>query len=259
MAMMDVQLNSWLLFDHAPRHFGTTEVVTHFGPEGVHRYTYSDFARRTQQLMHALDQLGITKGERVATLAWNSYRHLECYFGVPCSGRILHTLNLRLSPAELGWIIADADDRALLVDLDLVPLLERIPAADLRGVERIVVLSERVPDSSIPGLLAYEELLAEQPASYPPPDIDERSPLGLCYTSGTTGRPKGAVYTHRSTVLHSLVASSAAGLGIGPQDCILPQVPMFHVNAWGMPYAPLGSPARGFHFDSAVQIALMQL
>ena len=244
MAMMDVQLNSWLLFEHAPRHFGTTEVVTHLGPEGVHRYTYTDFARRAQQLMHALDQLGIGQGERVATLAWNSYRHLECYFGIPCTGRILHTLNLRLSPAELGWIIADADDRALFVDRDLVPLLERVPEADRRGVERIVVLSDLVPESSLPDLLAYERLLAEQPESYPPPDIDEHSPLGLCYTSGTTGRPKGAVYTHRSTVLHSLAASSAAGLDIGPGDCILPQVPMFHVNAWGMPYAGVATGAK---------------
>ncbi len=244
MAMMDVQLNSWLLFEHAPRHFGTTEVVTHLGAEGVHRYTYTDFARRSQQLMHALDQLGIGKGERVATLAWNSYRHLECYFGIPCTGRILHTLNLRLSPAELGWIIADADDRAILVDHDLVPLLERVPEADRRGVEHIVVLSDQVPELSLPSLVAYEPLIAGQPDRYPPPEIDERSPLGLCYTSGTTGRPKGAVYTHRSTVLHSLAASSAAGLGIGPDDCILPQVPMFHVNAWGMPYAGVATGAK---------------
>jgi len=244
MGMMGVQLNSWLLFEHAPRHFGTTEVVTRVGSEGVHRHTYADFARRSQQLMHALDRLGIGRGERVATLAWNSYRHLECYFAVPCTGRILHTLNLRLSAAELGWIIADADDRAIFVDRDLVPLLERVPEADLRGVERIVVLSDQVPESSLPELLPYEGLIADQPEGYPPPTIDEHTPLGLCYTSGTTGRPKGAVYTHRSTVLHSLAASSAAGLRIGPEDCILPQVPMFHVNAWGMPYAGVATGAK---------------
>ena len=244
MAMMDAPLTSWLLFSHAATHFAGTEVVTRLGSGEVHRYTYADFAHRSQQLMHALDRLGIQPGERVATLGWNSYRHLECYFGVPCAGRVLHTLNVRLSPAELGWIIADADDRAIFVDADLLPLLEQVPAADRRGVRHVVVLAGAVPDSSLPGVLSYEELIGGEPGSYPRREIDERAALGLCYTSGTTGRPKGVVSTHRSAVLHSLAVSSGAGMGIGPRDCALPVVPMFHASAWGMPHAAVAVGAK---------------
>jgi len=248
MSMMDVPLNAWLLFGHADRHFGDTEVVTRRGPGDVHRYTYADFARRAQQLMHALDRLGVAEGERVATLAWNSYRHLECYFAVPCAGRVLHTLNLRLPAAELSWIIEDADDRAILVDADLLPLLEQVPEASLRRVRHIVVLDEdgpsTVPGSARPGLISYEELIGGERESYPPKTVDERAPLGLSYTSGTTGRPKGVVGTHRSTVLHALAVSSGAGMSIGPQDCVLPVVPMFHANAWGMPHAAVAVGAK---------------
>ncbi len=244
MAMMDVPLNAWLLFGHAARHFADTEVVTRRGPGDVHRYTYADFARRAQQLMHALDRLKLDEGERVATLGWNSYRHLECYFSVPCTGRVLHTLNLRLSPAELGWIIADADDRVIFADADLLPLLEQVPAPGLRRVRHIVVLSAAVPRSALPGLVSYEELIGGEREDYPPKPVDEHAPLGISYTSGTTGRPKGVVYTHRSTVLHSLAVSSGAGMSIGPQDCVLPVVPMFHASAWGMPHAAVAVGAK---------------
>jgi fatty-acyl-CoA synthase len=244
MAMMDVPLNAWLLFGHAGRHFADAEVVTRRGPGDVHRYTYADFARRAQRLMHALDRLGCPAGERVATLAWNSYRHLECYFAVPCTGRVLHTLNLRLSPAELGWIIADADDRVIFVDADLLPLLERVPERDLRRVRHIVVLSDTVPESALPRLDGYEELIGGEPDDYPPQPIDEGTLLGISYTSGTTGRPKGVMYTHRSTVLHSFAVSSGAGMSIGPQDCVLPVVPMFHASAWGMPHAAVAVGAK---------------
>jgi fatty-acyl-CoA synthase len=242
--MTDVPLNSWLLFGHAARHFAGTEVVTRLGPGNVHRYTYADFARRAQQLMHALDRLGVPEGERVATLGWNSYRHLECYFAVPCAGRVLHTLNLRLSPAELGWIIADADDRAIFLDAELLPLLEQVPEPCLHRVRHIVVFSDTVPSSTLPGLTSYEELIGDEPGTYPRKPVDERAPLGICYTSGTTGRPKGVVYTHRSTVLHSFAVSSAAGMGIGPQDCVLPAVPMFHASAWGLPHTAVAVGAK---------------
>ena len=237
MAMMETPLNTWLLFGHAPRYFADTEVVTRFPDGRVHRYTYAEFARRAQQLMHALDRLGVAGGERVATLAWNGYRHLEAYWAVPCSGRVLHTLNLRLSPDDLAYIIGHADDRVILCDPDLLPLLEEVrDRGALAGVRHIVVLGDEVPDTSLPGVVAYEELIADLPDAYEPRDIDERSPLGLCYTSGTTGRPKGVVYTHRSTVLHAIAGSSPAAMNIGPGDCALPVVPMFHANAWGMPY-----------------------
>ncbi|MGI5193584.1 long-chain fatty acid--CoA ligase [Streptomyces sp. CA-288835] len=237
MAMMDTPLNTWLLFDHAPRYFPDTEVVTQFADGSRHRYTYADFGRRAQQLMHALDSLGLGRGDRVATLAWNSYRHLEAYWAVPCTGRVLHTLNLRLSPEDLAYIIGHADDRAILVDADLLPLLEKVHArGGLAGVAHIVVLADSVPETSLPGVFAYEELLADRPEEYAPVDIDERTPLGLCYTSGTTGRPKGVSYTHRSTVLHAIAASSQAAMAIGAADCVLPVVPMFHANAWGVPY-----------------------
>lgn len=244
-AMMDTQLNSWLLFAHAERHHAEVEIVSRLVSGEVDRYTYADYSRRTRQLMNALDGLGLAAGAPVATLAWNHHRHLECYFGIPCTGRLLHTLNVRLSPAELAYIIQDAGDRAILADPDMLPLLEQVrDHGGLAGVEHIVVLAADVPDTSLDGVLAYEQLLAAQPTDYAERDIPESTPLGLCYTSGTTGRPKGVVYTHRSTFLHALAVTSAAAMSIGPSDCTLPLVPMFHAMAWGMPQAALAVGAK---------------
>ena len=261
MAMMDVPLGTWLLFANAARHFAHTEVVTRVQDGSLHRYTFGDFAGRAQRLMHALDGLGIAPGERVATLAWNGSRHLEAYFAVPCTERVLHTLNLRLSPEDLAYIIGHADDRAILVDPDLVPILEKVGPDALAKVEHVVVLGEEVPESSLPGLIAYEDLIADLPESYPRRDIDERTPSGICYTSGTTGRPKAAVYTHRSTFLHSLGVLTASGMNFGPADTVLPVVPMFHANAWGVPHAAVAAGTKlvftGPHLDPASVVDLM--
>jgi fatty-acyl-CoA synthase len=197
--------------------------------------------------MHGLEGLGIAPGERVGTLAWNTHRHLEAYFAVPCSGRVLHTLNLRLSRDDLAYIINHAGDAALLVDPDLLPLVEEIQD-EIPSVRKIVVFGPDVPATSLRGVVSYEDLIADQPHRYNAPRLDERSVMGLCYTSGTTGRAKGVSYTHRSTFLHALAVTSMAGMAIGPGDCVLPVVPMFHATAWGMPYASTAVGAKQVFF-----------
>jgi fatty-acyl-CoA synthase len=249
--MMETPLNAWLLFENAPVHAPQGELVSR-SPDGeVERHTYTEFGARTRQLMRALDHLGLDGDATVGTLAWNSARHLEAYFAVPCTGRVLHTLNLRLSAEDLAFIIGDAGDQAVLVDPDLLPLLEEA-LLHLPPLDHVIVLGDKVPETSIPGVIAYEDLLADQPAEYPRRDIDERRPMGLCYTSGTTGRPKGALYTHRSTFLHALACTSHAAMSIGPGDAVLPQVPMFHANAWGMPYAATAVGAKQVFFAGAL-------
>ncbi len=236
MTMMQASLNSWLMFEHAGKYFADTEIVTQIGPKQRHRYTYREFSQRTQQLMHALDRLGLEDQAHVATLAWNGYRHLECYFAIPCTGRVLHTLNPRLPTPDLEFIIQDAEDEVIFVDENLLPVLERVKGA-LSGVRQVVVFADEVPKSGLANVLSYEQLLADQPKVYPRREIPEETTLGICYTSGTTGRPKGAEYTHRSTYLHAITTTSGAATGLGPQDCGLAVVPMFHVNAWGSPFA----------------------
>ncbi len=250
--MMDLPLNAWLLFDHGPAHAPEAELVSRDPAGRVERGTYAESGRRAQQLMHGLDRLGLARNDVVASLAWNSARHLEAYFGVPCTGRVLHTLNARLPAEELAFIMQDAGDRAVLVDPDLLGLLEESLAHQPRP-EHIIVLADSVPDSSIPGLIAYEDLLADESTTYPRLPIDEREPMGICYTSGTTGRPKAAVYTHRSTFLHALAVTSHAGMSIGPGDAVLPQVPMFHANAWGMPYAAAAVGAKQVFFAGPLE------
>jgi fatty-acyl-CoA synthase len=252
--MMDEQLGAWLLFDQIAHHARATEVVTLVGASGrIHRATYGEVAARAQQLMHALDTLGVPEGAPVATLAWNSQWHLECYFGIPCAGRIIHTVNVRLSADEIAYILADAGDRVVFADADLLTVLGQATKG-FSTVDTVVVFGD-VPEGSPGNLISYDELLAAESDSYPWRRIDEYTTLGLCYTSGTTGSPKGVAYTHRSTFLHALAATSATACRVGPGDTVLPMVPMFHASAWGLPYAAAGAGAKQVFLAGAAQPA----
>src|SRR2546423_2505988 len=216
--------------------FPSKEIVTR-REAGRHRYTYADFGQRLAQLAHALKELGIGYGDRVGTLAWNNYRHLELYLAVPCAGAVLHTLNPRLFPEHLQVVITDAEDKVIFVDASLVPALQRV-AGSLKSVKQFVVMTDGpAPDGQLQPIASYEELIAGRPSVYPWPDLEERDAAAMCYTSGTTGKPKGVVYSHRSSVLHSFGIAIGGGIGLQESDSVLPIVPMFHANAWGLPYA----------------------
>ncbi len=206
---------------------------------GDFRYTYADFYKRVCRLANVLSELGVKRGDRIGTLAWNQHRHFELYLAVPCYGAVLNTLNLRLFEDQLAYVIKHADDRIIFVDDDLVPLLERIKDK-LAGVEHIIVMTDEkeLPSTSLDSVRSYEELMGGASETFDfPDDIDEWSPAAMCYTTATTGDPKGVVYTHRSIYLHSLTMGLADTLGLCESDVILPMVPMFHVNAWSLPFA----------------------
>jgi acyl-CoA synthetase (AMP-forming)/AMP-acid ligase II len=227
------------LIVHADRHHRSTEIVSRRVEGDIHRTTWGAVAARARRVANALDGLHLGFGERVGTLAWNGYRHLELYFGVSGSGRVLHTLNPRLHPEQLVWIVNHADDRALCFDMSFLPLVQAV-WSKCPGVKHWIALcdADKLPaDSGIPGLTSYEAWIAGQPDTYTWPEFDENCASSLCYTSGTTGNPKGAVYSHRSTLLHAYGAALPDALGCSARDAILPVVPMFHVNAWGLPYS----------------------
>ncbi|MCB1394435.1 MAG: long-chain-fatty-acid--CoA ligase [Rhodobacter sp.] len=237
--MMQQPLLISSLLTHAERHHPEQQVVTRRVEGDLHRITYRDLAARSRRLAKALAGLGMAQGTRVGTLAWNTDRHLELYYAVSGSGAVLHTLNPRLHPDQLAWIAGDADDRILCFDLTFLPLVEAV-APRLTGVRHFVLMTDcaHMPaETKIPGLLCYEDLLAAQDDRFDWPEFDENTASSLCYTSGTTGNPKGVLYSHRSTVLHTWASALPDSLGLSAADAVLPVVPMFHVNAWGLPYS----------------------
>ncbi len=231
--MMDFQLTLPVILRRAETFYGNKTIVTRQPDKSIHRYTYADFTKRTERLAVALKNLGIKEGERVATLCWNHYQHLEMYFAVPSAGCVLHTLNLRLSPDDLEYIINHADDSAIVVDQVLLPLFEKIKSK-IHPKHVIVIANAGQPVGE--GYLDYEKLIdSAHEKDFIPFEGNENTAAAMCYTSGTTGRPKGVLYSHRSIMLHALIAF-ADGVGVRDEDVVLPVVPMFHVNAWGLPF-----------------------
>jgi fatty-acyl-CoA synthase len=236
--MMDYQLTLTPLLERARRLFPKKEIVTKAGP-GLEHFTYEQMTERVARLANALEKLGIKRGERVATFAWNNVRHLELYWAVPCMGAVLHPLNLRLPGDQVAYIIAHADDQVLFVDPTLLPAVEKL-APHLKNIKHYVVMGDKVPEGcALNPVHAYEDLLANASPEYPWPHLDENDAAAMCYTSGTTGNPKGVVYSHRSIYLHSLGLSMTDSFGLSEKDVLMPVVPMFHVLAWGTPYAGL--------------------
>jgi len=236
--MMDMPLLVSGILQHAARHHGETEIVSRRVEGDLHRYTYTDCERRSRQMADALSREGVSIGDRIATLAWNGYRHMERYYAGGGMGAAIHTTNPRPHPEQSAWIGNHAGDVHLAFDLTFLPIVEAI-AAHCPNVKSWIAMvdEDRQPTSAkLANLVNYEQLLARGSAEYRWPEIDERTAVGLCYTSGTTGNPKGAMYTHRSTVLHAYAAALPDAMGASSRDCILPVVPMFHVNAWGLPY-----------------------
>lgn len=235
--MQDWPLRVHSILDHAARMHASQEIVTRTVEGSIHRTDYGGLARRARQVAAALRKLGVGQGDRIGTLAWNTYRHVEAWYGIAGIGAIYHTLNPRLAGDQISFIMNDADDRLLFTDLTFVPLLEKLRDACV-GKRPIVVMTDRanMPDSML-DLLCYEDLIAGEDAEFRWVEVPETAPVGLCYTSGTTGAPKGVVYTHRSNVLHSLTVQASGVLGFTPMSSVLPIVPMFHANAWAIAFS----------------------
>ncbi|NML47959.1 long-chain fatty acid--CoA ligase [Ramlibacter sp. G-1-2-2] len=259
--MMAAPLSLNHLLERAGRLFAGNEIVSRLPDKSLRRHSYGEFYRRARALASALQKLGLKKGERVATLCWNHHAHLECYFGIPAAGGVMHTLNLRLAPDEIGWIAGNAQDRFLVVDDVLLPLYEQF--AGLHRFEQVIVFpfsGKPVPE----GFANYEALLdAADPDGFDYAPHEEDDPIAMCYTSGTTGRPKGVAYSHRSTILHTLVASLGDFWGLRGTDVVLPVTPMFHANSWGMPYGAVMMGVKlvfpGPHLHPEDLLDLMQL
>ncbi len=243
--MMDYSLDTQAILRRGGQIFGAQEVVTRRSDGSYHRYTLKQLERRVHRLINVLRDLGIKPGDRVGTLCWNHYRHLELYFAISSMGAVLHTLNIRLSAEQLEYIINHADDQLIFVDSSLTDILEPL-AQQCPGVGGYVVIDEQdqPAQTSLPNTLEYETLLAGVADQAELPALDENSAAAMCYTSGTTGNPKGVVYSHRSIYLHTVAVMTTDGYGLSQRDRVLPFVPMFHANAWGLPYAALFSGSR---------------
>jgi len=237
--MMQQPLLISSLLVHAERHHGDQEVVSRRVEGDIHRTTYRELASRSRRMAKAIATLGVKPGERVSTLAWNGYRHMELYYAVSGSGAVLHTLNPRLHPDHVVYIADHAEDQVLFFDMTFLPLIEAI-APRVKTIKHFVAMTDRAhmpPDSKVPKLLCFEDLVDAQDDHFEWPSFDENLASSLCYTSGTTGNPKGVLYSHRSTLLHTFAIALPDALNCSARDTILPVVPMFHVNAWGLPYA----------------------
>jgi len=236
--MMDTPLLISALAEHAARNYAEREIVSITADNPLHRYTYRECFARAKRLANALEGLGLARGDRVATLCWNDYRHLEAYYGISGAGFVCHTINPRLFPEQQVFIINHAEDRWIMTDVMFVPLLEAI-ADQIPGVEGFIVMTDEahMPETSLKNAICYESLIGAESSDYAWPDIDERTASALCYTSGTTGDPKGVLYDHRSTILHAYACLGPDVMGLSSRDSVLPVVPLFHVNAWGTPYS----------------------
>lgn len=254
--MQDWPLLCHRILDHAATFHPGRPIVSRLVEGPIHRTTYRDVRKRALKVAQRLDRDGIREGDRVATLAWNTFRHVEAWYGIMGAGAVYHTINPRLFPDQIAWIVNHAEDRVMMTDLTFVPLLEKL-ADKLPSIERFIVLTDatHMPDTPLKNAVPYEEWIAEADGDFAWKDVDENSAAGMCYTSGTTGHPKGVLYSHRSNVLHSMMASMGDAMGVSSRDVIMPVVPMFHANCWGLALtAPMNGAALvmpGMKMDGA--------
>jgi fatty-acyl-CoA synthase len=231
-----MQLNIKSFIERGGQYFPDNPIVSRRSDNSLFRYTYGEMEKRVRRLSSRLASLGAEPGDKLATLAWNTYRHYELYFAIPCTGSVLHTVNLRLTDEHIAYIINKAQDKLVFVDPDLLPVIERL-APDLPSVKGYIVLAEEVPATTLSPVYCYEDLIRDGDEAFEFPEIDEHAPAGMCFTSATTGNPKGVIYSHRQIYLHTTALCMADSMAVRERDTFLPMVPMFHANAWGIPFA----------------------